>query len=555
MPDTSFDVVVIGGGHQGLLIANYMAMNGMTVGLFDQKNELGGGAATLPIPAAGFLGNPHANGAGFYAHPANQDFNLREKGLRYKFSDVACTMAFPDDKCIVTYNATDYNDQTGELTPKPEVIEKNITEMARISKRDAETLAKFAARVEKWAYAFTRCVYNPPPLPGEPNPLEELLDDPGSGLDRRYYFLSAYDMANDLFDSPELKTLFLRQMAASGIYPNDICPLSILLFCLTGLVGLAPTGVFVGGTHNVAHSLQRSLSEQGGKFYVGADVDQIIVENGIARGIILADGSEITANQMVITSIEIKQTINRHFRNAGIDPEIRRKINNLRTDRGNVFWAHIAIHELPDYKAKSFNPDMGKGRWNYMGEPDVEYLFHDYQYQQQHMKPGNWPEKMYIYEFIDSQWDQSYAPPGKHVALFEETAPPASWRTEREWLKLREECIDHIINEWQKYAPNMKWDNIIATQCDTPLDAQQRSANFVDGCWGLTACTASQDYTLRPIPELSQYQIPGINNFYMASGSCHFSYAVMGFAAYNCYKRIAQSLGLKKPWEEQGRPY
>jgi phytoene dehydrogenase-like protein len=75
----------------------------------------------------------------------------------------------------------------------------------------------------------------------------------------------------------------------------------------------------------------------------------------------------------------------------------------------------------------------------------------------------------------------------------------------------------------------------------------------VDGCWGLIACTASQDYTLRPIPELSQYQIPGIDNFYMASGSCHFSYALMGFAGYNCYKKIARDLDLKKPWEEQGR--
>ena len=96
MADASFDVVVIGGGHQGLIAANYMARNGMTVGLFEQRRELGGGGATESRPASGFLGNPCAHIAGLWASPLNQDFKLHEHGLNYIFPDVHGSMIFPD---------------------------------------------------------------------------------------------------------------------------------------------------------------------------------------------------------------------------------------------------------------------------------------------------------------------------------------------------------------------------------------------------------------------------------------------------------------------------
>ena len=80
MPDASFDAVIIGGGKEGLVIGCYLALNGMTVGLFEQSNELGGAACTVPTPAAGFRGNPHAEICAFWMSPAYYDFNLGEKG-------------------------------------------------------------------------------------------------------------------------------------------------------------------------------------------------------------------------------------------------------------------------------------------------------------------------------------------------------------------------------------------------------------------------------------------------------------------------------------------
>lgn len=554
MPDASFDVVVIGGGHQGLTIANYMARNGYTVGLFEQRRELGGGCCTEPRPASGFRDNPCAHVIGLWSHPVNQDFKLYEKGLNYVFPEVQAAIVFPDDRCIVSYRAEEWEKETGMTIPNLEQMERTIREVERISPRDAEFLVKVEPRVFEWGMTAAQILWNPPALPGENDPLELLLSNPESGIDPRYQFMTAAEIVCDMFESPELRTWALRMLTSStALYPDDVLPLPIVLYTIPiELLGFGGC-IIEGGAHNIIHALQRALSEEGGKFFVGADVDHILIEHDHARGVKLADGTEIEAKQMVITSIEIGQTINRHLRNVEISPDIRRKINNLRRDRGGLIWGTIAFHELPRYKAEDWNPDCGKAHCVYCGEADVKYLCQEYHYRQEHLRPGCWPDKLYLREVTDSKFDPSYAPPGKHITILEFPAPPASWLTEKEWLQIKREATEQFLQYWQRFAPNMTWDNVIATNIDTPYDAQHRSDNFVEGSWVLLPLIPSQWGKFRPLPELAQYQIPGIENFWMASGSCHTSVAVLACASYNCYKRIAQKHNLWKPWE--GRLY
>jgi len=555
--DASFDVVVIGGGHQGLIAANYMAKNGYTVGLFEQRRELGGGACTEPRPASGFRGNPCAHVAGFYANPCNQDFKLHEKGLSYIFPEVNSSMVFPDGRCIVSYHSMDWDKETGLMTPQPEMVEKNIKEVERISPKDAEVLSSFASgKVWQWGFAAMQVLYNPPALPGEIDPVDDLVNDPNSGLQRRHQFMTCTEFVSDFFESNELRAHSLRMLGSQGIYPDDVAPLTLYLITVPMQILGQGGGVYEGGTHNLTHALQRALSEQGGKFFVGADVDEILVKNGRACGIKLADGTQIEAKKMVITSIVIQQTLARHLRNVDLGPqgaEWRRKIAKLRVDRGQIFWGHFALHELPKYEAEAWNPDCSQGRWIFMGDADIEYMDREYRFRNQHIRPGQWPERLYLWEGTDTKWDPSYAPPGKHISLLEEMAFPASWRTEKEWMQIKKEAPDHFLKEWQRYAPNMTWDNVIATNVDTPWDIMHRSDNFLDGNWGLIPGLPSQWGAMRPIPEFAQYQIPGIEDFWMSSGSCHFSLGLSGFAGYNCYKRMAQKLDLWKPWE--GRMY
>jgi phytoene dehydrogenase-like protein len=462
-------------------------------------------------------------------------------------------MVFPDGRCIVSYRSIVWDKETGAVTPQQDIVEKNIKEVERISPKDAETLAWFAqGKVWEWGFAAQQLLWSPPALPGEIDPVEALLNDPNSGLQRRHQFMSATEYVSDFFESNELRAHSLRMIGSAGIYPDDVAPLAVMMFNVPMQILGFGGGVYEGGTHNLTHALQRALSEEGGKFFVGADVDEILVKNGKACGVKLADGTVIEAKKMVITSIVITQTLARHLRNVDLGPqgaEWRRKIAKLRVDRGQIFWGHFAFHELPKYKATAWNPDCDKARWIFMGDADIEYMDREYRFNNQHIRPGHWPPRLYLWEGTDSKWDPSYAPPGKHVSLLEEMAFPASWRTEKEWMQIKKEAPDHFLKEWQRYAPNMTWDNIIAANIDTPWDIMHRSDNFVEGNWGLIAGTPSQFGASRPIPEFAQYQIPGIEDFWMAAGSCHYSLGLTGWAGYNCYKRIAQKLDLWKPWE------
>ena len=554
MADASFDVIVVGGGHQGLIAANYMIRNGYTVGLFEQRRELGGGGCTESRPISGFIGNPCAHVAGLWASPVNQDFKLHERGLNYIFPRVHASMVYPDERCIVSYRSFEWDKETGMVVPLEDVMEKNIKEVERISPRDADTMAKWQSegKIWEWGFAAQGVLWSPPALPGEVDLVEALIQDPNSGIDRRHQFMTATEYVCDLFESDELRAHSLRMLGSVGIYPDQPAPLPVMLSNVPMQVIGFGGGVYEGGTHNAIHAFQRALSEEGGRFFVGADVDEIIVENGRATGVRLADGTQVEARRMVITSIVITQTLARHLRNVDLGPkgaEYRRKIAKLRTDSTQIFWGQIAFHELPQYKAEAWNPDCGQARWVFMGDADIGYLDREYRYRNQHIKPGQWPERLYLWEGTDSKWDPRYAPPGKHVALLEEMAFPASWRTEEEWMQIKKEAPDHFLKQWQRFAPNMTWDNVIAANIDTPWDIQHRSDNFVDGNWGLIAGTPSQWGAMRPIPEFAQYQIPGIEDFWMASGSCHYSLGLTGLAGYNCYKRIAQKHDLWKPWE------
>jgi phytoene dehydrogenase-like protein len=549
MADASYDAVVIGGGQQGLVVSNYLAMNGMTVGLFEKHNEVGGCACSSPVPVAGFIGNPHAEMLGTWNCPFNLDFKLHEKGLNFIFPEVMASMAFSNEKSLVFYQANKWDKETGTVTPQMDIIMKNINEISRISPKDAERLAKLVEK-QYWDFgaALFLHLFNPPPLPGEPDPIEMLSNDPDSLIDPRYPFMTEYEILCDLFESPELQTYCMAWNLYNGVYADDVAPITMAILWLSTILGTAGLACAEGGTHNVAHALQRALSEQGGKFFVDADVDQVLVENGKACGIRLADGTQIEAKKLVVDSSGAEQIINRHLREASIDPKIRRKINKLRHDRSQFFWGHIAFHELPEYKAASWNPDVGKARWLLMGDPDPEYINTEYRYQQQHIRPGHFPTKMYPTASIETLWDPSYGPSGKHLAhVGMGGGPPVSWLSEREWMQVKREAGDLIAAEWQKYAPNMTRDNIIAINVGTPYEHALKNPNWVDGDVQPPAVLPSQWGKNRPIPELAQYQVPGIENFYLASG--HHNVGLIGCSGYNCYKRIAQHLGLKKPWE------
>ena len=553
MADASYDAVIIGGGHNALITGCYLALNGLSVAVFERQHELGGGACSDELPLPGFLSNPCAHSTRFYGHPYYSDFKLAERGLDLVFPEAGCGCAFPDGTCITTYPIYPCVDKmTGRVEFSEENAEKTFKSIARVSEKDAETcrfiLDKFRT---KWGPALSEVSYNPPKPWGEKDAIERLMDDPDSGFEPVYGVMTAEQLARDWFESPEMQCFFIRrQQTQLGIFGEDVPG---PLFALRAL-GIAFTifalSIPVGGTHSIIHALQRAFSEMGGKFFVHHEVDKVLIENGTAKGICLVDGTEIKATKMVISGLDIGQTILRLIGPEYVSPKIVRRAANFKYDRGGVHWANVAFYELPKYKADDYDPDFHLCPSKTLVVKDLDYL------------ASKWKAEIWVYGFgknlgmnvwEDTRWVPYKAAPGKHNALMEDYTYPARFLTEKQWLEAKTKWSEEMIRQWQWYAPNMTKDNIIAVFDNTPYDVERR--NLVpEGHWAVGDQIASQAGRFRPTPELSGYRMP-VKNMYYSSAGAHDGGGVRGCPGYNCYKVIAEGFGLRKVWEEKGRPY
>ena len=218
MADARYDAVVLGGGHHGTIIACYLARAGMSVGVFERAGRLGGGAATVNGPAAGFRMNPCSHWTRFYGHPAYRDFSLYDEGLRYVFPEGNEAMVFDDGTSFTGYSASRVVDPlTGRQERSDENIALTYEQIKRFSGRDAEAYLVLLDQYERyWKPAFARHRFTTPPPWGEPDALEELVTIEGSGMEPVHQFMSLQALAYDFFESPELRTLFMR--AASDLY-------------------------------------------------------------------------------------------------------------------------------------------------------------------------------------------------------------------------------------------------------------------------------------------------------------------------------------------------
>ena len=360
MADASYDAVIIGGGHNGLVAALYLLDAGMTVAVLERQHELGGGACSDELPLPGFVSNPCANFHAFYRSPAWNDFKLYEKGARYDFADTGVLAVYDDGTCFLAYPAAEVVDPiTVKERYVPENMEKTLKEVARCSERDVETVSiLFRKYQRKWREAMTEWRLTPPLPWGEKDAIERLYDDPVDGVEPGYQFMTVKEVAWDLFESKELRTLFMRSaMMSAGCFPGDVMHPVDIIAQIRVILSLYPPASPRSGTHSLAHALQKALTELGGKFFVHHEVDKILIDNGAAKGVQLADGTKMEAKKLVVSNAGPNITLLSLVGEDHISQQLAKRIRNFSYDRGNLFWAHLAHHELPQWKAADFNPD------------------------------------------------------------------------------------------------------------------------------------------------------------------------------------------------------
>jgi len=544
MSDKTYDAIVVGGGHHGLITACYLQRAGMKTGIFELQSKLGGALTSEEGPVPGFLLNPGANFTRFYSHPAYTEFNLRDKGLEYLFPDESEAMVFDNDTCLVEYSAMKVVDPlTGKTELSEDNLQKSLHEISRFSKRDADTAEELFRRyVKTWKSAMAKYRFSPPTPWGEKNELEKLCDDPKDGIDPIYQFMTSQQLAYDLFESEELRTLFMRAcMTSFGGAPNDVIGLHGFIHSIGLVLSWEPAAIAKGGSQSVTDALQEAFTEMGGEFSVRSEVVKLLHSNGKAKGIRLRDGTEIEARNLVVSDLSALQTI-QLIGEDNLDSKLVRRVKNIRYNDHQVIWALFAMHELPRYKAASFNPECGSQPRLYMGPRNADYMANQYLSE---ILINGISSKLFMFLGPDTMWDPSRAPEGKHVIGVEEFSAPTRFFSASRWQELRNEFGNAIIDQWRIYAPNMTRDNIIGSRVFTPYDVELRRPNMHQGSIAGGDMIVSQMDRFRPTPELSNYRTP-IKDFYLCSFATHNGVGTGRGCSYNCYQMIADDFGLEK---------
>ena len=545
MADASYDAIVVGGGSSGLVVANYLAKyGGMRVAVFEARPELGGGWACEEA-APGFIANTHASAvSGYYTQPLEWDFPLKEKGFEYIPYEVPRGAIFKEDhsSLCIFYSTVD---PAGELT---------AGSIAKFSRKDADTwLWLVDLFYQRLRPAILQYIYSPPPPYGHPSPIEvafqELCRDYPASFDPSLIVRSEIELLRDLFES-EAVVAALSRLLHSAVGTSPDVPGAGAGFIFRLMMILTEIGTWRGGNHSLAHVLTRIFVEAGGKFFTKSEVDKVIIGNGNASGIRLADGTEIKAKELIVSTLDPHNLCFRLIGREHLDWRLARRVANLERWRTCITWYGWAVHESPRYKAAESEPDINRVGRVVLINKDPEVMVRN----NAARRMGLMPPELSLSVWAHSLVDETQAPEGKHILGSEEFVLPANRLTNDEWKAFKKRHADDVIQEWQQFAPNMTWDNVISYLPLTPIDCTNCANYGPEGNWGVIDNIPSQMGSSRPTPELAQYRTP-IAGLYGTGAAWHYAGGAFSCAGYNCYKVIALDKGLRKPWAEQDRPF
>jgi phytoene dehydrogenase-like protein len=452
-------------------------------------------------------------------------------------------MIFDDGTSFIGYSASTVVDHaSGRVERSDSNIQRTYDQIARLSTRDAETyLALLDAYEKHWKQAFRRHRFSPPRPWGTPDPLEELIDIPGSRIEPVHQFMTLRQLAYDFFDSTELRILFMRAATTStGCYPDDVPGLQGLIHVLPLTLSFEPAAIAVGGSQAITDALMSAGRKMGVQYECSVDVDRILVSGSRATGIALADGSQIDAD-VVVSGLGLPQTVLRLMRDTPVASELTRRLRNINYDRGQLLWANIAIAEPPRYLADADNPGVGEQPRLYWGPKDLDYLTLRYQPE---IFTNGFASQPYVLCSVDSLWDETRSPAGSHIVGVEEFTAPRRLFTDARWREIKDRYLNNLLREWSHYAPNMTCDNVIASRVYAPDDIEKQRPDMAEGGYSAGATIASQLGRFRPVPGIDGYKLL-LDNLYNCSSNLHSGPGIGRGSSWNCFQEIARDLALE----------
>ncbi len=530
MPRT-YDAIVIGAGHNGMICAAYLAKAGKSVLVLERRPMVGGSTVSEEL------------------HP----------GFKYSVCSYVVSLMRPHIISDLELPRFGFEllPLDGTLTPLPDGdylmrwhdAAETRHELMRHSPADAEMYEQFGRRMFHLAMAVRPVLGTPPPDPTSlaPGNLARMVQV-GRGFGRQSQHLwdlaklmtaSSADYVEECFETPALRAT----LASSGIIGTFLGPRSpgsayVMLHHYMGEIDgqFRAWGLPRGGMGGVAESIAAAARHQGAEIRTEAPIERVLVENGKARGVVIAGSGEEIRAKVVVSSLDPRQTYESLVGEEHLDSEFLSQIARFRF-RGSSGKVNLSLDTLPELTCLAGKSDAEKQAF-FSGaisiSPSIDYLeraFDDAKY-------GRFSRRPYMDIVLPSMIDPTLAPPGKHVmSIFVSYAP--YHLAEGTWDEQREAFGDTVVDTLAEYVPNLK-DIILHRQVVTPWDLEQ-TFGLTEGNIFHGELTLEQLFFLRPAPGHGGYGSP-ISSLYLCGSGTHPGGGVMGAPGHLASQAVLEDL-------------
>jgi phytoene dehydrogenase-like protein len=521
-----YDALIIGGGHNGLVCAFYLARAGLKVRILERRDVIGGAAVTEEFHP-GFRNSTASYTVSLLRPKVIADMRLHERGWR--IVERTISNFFPHDDGYLKLGGG---------------MARTQAEFARFSQKDADTFPRYEEALERVAEVLRDMALKTPPNAG--GGIRALLAAASqgkrlAGMDLEaqrdvmdLFVKSARDFLEGWYENEFVQAAFGFD-AVVGNYASPDTPGSayVLLHHVFGEINgkKGMWGHSVGGMGAITQYMAEACTDMGVEISLEAPVAKVLVDGGKAVGVRLESGEEIAANTVIANAgpaLVFRQLVDR----ADLPADFAHRIDRFKTGSG-TFRMNVALSELPDFTVL---PGKDKAEHNTAGiiiAPTLDYMDRAYT----DAKASGWSKAPIVEMKIPSTVDDSLAPPGRHVAsLFCQQFDPAI-----DWDAHREEVADLIIDTVATHAPNFK-SAVIARQIHSPLDLE-RKFGLISGDIFHGHMSLDQLWAARPMLGHGDYRSP-IKGLYMCGSGTHPGGGVTGAPGHNAAHEILRDRSL-----------
>jgi phytoene dehydrogenase-like protein len=535
-PAPSHDAVIIGGGHNGLVCAFYLARAGYRVRVLERRAVVGGAAVTEEF-YPGFRNSVASYTVGLLHPKVIADMKLADHGFRVIERPIANFLPQPDGRYLKVGGG----------------LERTQAEFGKFSARDAAALPQYLAALQEVADLLRGMMLEAPPNAGDGlsmvmAALKQGRRVAGLSVERQRDVLdlfakSARAFLDGWFESEAVKAAFGFD-AVVGNYASPDTPGSayVLLHHVMGEVNgrKGAWGHCVGGMGAITSAMARVVTAMGVEISLEAPVASVLVDGGRAVGVRLESGEEVMGG-CVIANVGPKLLYEHMVDAADLPPDFVKRIRGYRVGSG-TFRMNVALSALP-----SFACLPGPGEHLASGiiiAPTLDYMdraFAD-------AKREGWSREPVVEMLVPSVVDDSLAPKGAHVAsLFCQQFAPVL-PDGRSWDDEREAAADHVIATVDGYAPGFA-QSVIAREAMTPVDLERRfglsGGDIMHG-----AMTLDQLWAARPVLGHGAYRGP-IQDLYMCGAGTHPGGGVTGAPGHNAAREVMKDRAFLTRWRGQ----